>query len=102
MNKIERISYHESLMNQAEKAIHQLDEALEQFPEIQKRLNILDGYYTSTEWMEDFEASERGEIPEDVPCGVLSEDGIYNLLEKNRELIDLMKEISEKFGRKEA
>ena len=38
------------------------------------------------DWKEDFEADEAGKFPDDLPRGVLSEDGIYNLLEQNDEL----------------
>lgn len=31
-------------------------------------------------WRADFEADEEGELPADLPRGVLSEDGIYNVL----------------------
>ena len=45
---------------------------------------------------EDYEDYEAGKIPEDIPCGVLSEDAVYDLLTENRELIlemlDLAKE----------
>ena len=39
---------------------------------------------------EDFAADESGEIPADIKRGVLSEDGIYNLLERNREIMGMI------------
>ena len=102
MAAIKRISEHEVLMNEAEKALHQLDEALAGIPKLQQDLQKLETYYTSPAWKRDFEASEKGQIPKDMPCGVLSEDGIYNLLEENQELIALMKELSEQFGKDES
>ena len=53
----------------------------------QERIAQLERYYTSPEWMDDFEASERGELPKGLHCGVLSEDGIDDLLDDNRELM---------------
>ena len=41
---------------------------------------ILSSYY-ETLWKEDFEADEQGLIPKDTKRGVLSEDGLYNLLQ---------------------
>ena len=41
---------------------------------------ILSSYYESL-WKEDFEADEQGLIPKDTKRGVLSEDGLYNLLQ---------------------
>ena len=44
-------------------------------------LEALREYMDSGQWKEDFEADEAGMIPPEVPRGVLSEDGLYNLLE---------------------
>ncbi len=38
------------------------------------------GYYDSGLWLADYEADERGELPPDLKRGVLSQDGIWNLL----------------------
>ena len=46
----------------------------------EEMLAELIGYYESSVWMEDFKADERGELPMDLKRGILSEDGIYNLL----------------------
>lgn len=43
-------------------------------------LDTLRAYMDSGEWLSDFEADERGEIPPQIKRGVLSEDGLYNLL----------------------
>ncbi|SMC45529.1 transcriptional regulator, Spx/MgsR family [Oscillospiraceae bacterium] len=42
---------------------------------------ILSSYY-ETLWKDDFEADEKGLIPKDMKRGVLSEDGLYNLLQQ--------------------
>ncbi|MBO4281550.1 MAG: DUF4298 domain-containing protein [Lachnospiraceae bacterium] len=39
-------------------------------------------YYESPLWREDFEADEAGRLPKDLKRGVLSEDGIYDLLDE--------------------
>ncbi|MBO7631719.1 MAG: DUF4298 domain-containing protein, partial [Lachnospiraceae bacterium] len=39
-------------------------------------------YYESPDWRADFEADEAGKFPKDLKRGVLSEDGIYNLLDE--------------------
>ena len=46
----------------------------------------LERYYASPESKEDFAADEAGQFPKDLKRGVLSEDGIYNLLERIREI----------------
>ena len=48
-------------------------------------MNELVSYYTSAEWKQDLEADEAGLLPQKLPRGVLSEDGIYNLLEEYKE-----------------
>jgi hypothetical protein len=52
---------------------------------LQKMLCELTSYYESGQWLQDFEADERGELPEDLKRGVLSEDGVYNLLSEFKE-----------------
>ena len=37
-------------------------------------------YYEGGQWLLDFQADERGELPKELKRGVLSEDGIWNLL----------------------
>lgn len=50
------------------------------YPELRDNVNTLAEYMESGQWKEDFEADERGELPHNIPRGVLSEDGLYNLL----------------------
>jgi hypothetical protein len=56
-------------------------------------ISILESYYTSPAWLSDFEADEAGLLPPDLKRGVLSEDGIYNLLEEYKRMGEEMKEI---------
>ena len=43
-------------------------------------LQELTDYYEGGQWLADFEADEAGLLPSDLKRGVLSEDGVYNLL----------------------
>ena len=52
---------------------------------MQKMLCELTSYYECGQWLQDFEADERGELPKDLKRGVLSEDGVYNLLSEFKE-----------------
>ena len=92
MNRVERITYYENLMKTAQEALEKYEAALEGFASAQSGIEELEKYLGSREWRRDFESCEKGNLPENLPCGVLSEDGIFNLLEKNKEL----KEESEK------
>lgn len=48
--------------------------------EIDEMIRALRQYQESGQWLKDFESDERGEIPAELKRGVLSEDGLYNLL----------------------
>ena len=52
------------------------------------RIRKLEQYYTSPEWKEDYEADEAGRLPKNLKRGVLSEDGIYNLIERYHDIVD--------------
>ena len=49
-------------------------------------LKELEAYYTSPEWKEDYAADEAGLLPEGLKRGVLSQDGISDLLDRFRDL----------------
>lgn len=38
-------------------------------------------YYEGGQWLRDYELDEQGLLPQDLKRGVLSQDGVYNLLE---------------------
>ena len=40
----------------------------------------LDWYMRSGQWKKDFEMDEKGRLPKDLKRGVLSEDGLYEVL----------------------
>ena len=48
-------------------------------------LVVLEAYYTSGLWLSDYEADERGELPKNLKRGVLSQDGLYDLLSDTEE-----------------
>lgn len=37
-------------------------------------------YQVSGQWLKDYENDEKGKLPSELKRGVLSEDGLYNLL----------------------
>ena len=65
--QIKRITYYENMMK----------EAANGSPELLKQLS---DYYSSSAWKRDFTADEAGLLPHDLKRGVLSEDGIYDML----------------------
>ena len=80
MEQIERIQYFESLMDRVAPALGNLEEALDAFDGIQDDVRELAAYYESDDWREDFDADESGKLPRDLKRGVLSEDGLYDVL----------------------
>ena len=80
MTRIERITYMEGLLDKSTEVIGRLEQALEDFAALQPDIAELEAYYTSPQWRKDFEADEAGKLPNGLKRGVLSEDGIYDLL----------------------
>lgn len=55
-------------------------ERIERIKKMEHYYDALKEYYESGLWLSDYEADERGELPADLKRGVLSQDGLYNLL----------------------
>lgn len=51
-----------------------------QHEELKEKVQCLKQYQESGQWLKDFESDERGELPLNLKRGVLSQDGLYNLL----------------------
>ena len=49
-------------------------------PALLEMLAALTDYYEKGQWLEDYQADEQGLLPEGLKRGVLSEDGLWNLL----------------------
>lgn len=96
MTRTERITHMEALFDKSEEVIRRLETALEDFAALQPAIAELEAYYTSSQWRKDFEADEAGKLPKDLKRGVLSEDGIWNLLGDYQRLKEVVCENSEK------
>ena len=92
--QIERIMEMEQKMNHVETALTALENALNVYVNTQNEFIDLIEYYDSPKWRSDYEADEQGEFPQGLKRGVLSEDGVYNLLAKHNALLDRMQELS--------
>lgn len=84
---ITRIREMEQRMTRALKIVRAMDSALNAFELVQGDIRTLDEYYGSDEWKADLAADEAGLLPPTLKRGVLSEDGIWNLLEDNKDLL---------------
>ena len=88
----ERIKAMEEIFDKANKVMSDLEKHMSRFQDIQSDIKKLEAYYTSEDWKSDFKLDEEGKLPADLKRGVLSEDGVYDLLEKNKELLEKVKE----------
>ena len=97
MNKdkqqIARIRQMERRLDRALAAEKRLSAALDKWDAVQEDIAVLDEYYGSGEWRQDFEDDEAGRLPQDLKRGVLSEDGIWNLLTDCKELKNRLKSL---------
>ncbi|MBR0230942.1 MAG: DUF4298 domain-containing protein [Clostridia bacterium] len=83
--QIKRIERFEEIFDELTAAKNALDSALENFYACGEKEKELEKYYTGKLWKRDFAADEAGLLPKELKRGVLSEDGVYNLLEELRE-----------------
>ena len=80
MKQIERIQYMEQLLDYVIKARKEQNINPQKSARIQEAIRILAEYYASDDWKRDFADDEAGILPKDLKRGVLSEDGIWNVL----------------------
>ena len=83
---ISRVEEYESKLDRATMVLTELEAALEEYERVKGDLDDLREYLDSGQWREDYEADERGELPEDLKRGVLTEDAIWDLLEREKEI----------------
>ena len=87
--QIERIKRMEQCFDKVLAAIK--DGSADSLKAVKDDIVELSKYYGSESWKKDFAADEAGLLPQDLKRGVLSEDGIWNLLADYEEHIDRRK-----------
>lgn len=97
MTRIERIKQQESAFDQVQEFFNRLEKFLEEGKQIRPLLAGLETYY-ETDWRADFEVDEQGQLPADLKRGVLSEDGLYNLLTDQVLLATDLRELAEQLA----
>ena len=80
--QIARIKKYESYLNEAQ----QLFCTGENSDRLKYLISELEAYYESVKWRKDFENDEAGLLPKKLKRGVLSEDGINDLLDEYKEV----------------
>lgn len=91
MEQIERIKQMELRLERSAAAVMELSAAIDKYEAVLEDIRALDAYYGSKEWKQDFADDEAGRLPADLKRGVLSEDGIWNLLSDAKELDNRLK-----------
>lgn len=76
-----RIKEMEARYDKVKAALSELEKAEEKLADLSDDIDVLREYYESGRWHKDFEADEQGKLPQDLKRGVLSEDGLWNLLD---------------------
>lgn len=84
---LNRIEDMDGRMEKAREVLDQLERSVSEYNSIKEDVRILQQYMESGQWQLDFEADEAGQIPDYVPRGVLSEDGLYSFLERKDEIL---------------
>ena len=82
----QRIKKYETLMRDAQRFMNERNLSAESYAALSSIINQLKNYYESNEWKQDYADDEAGLLPPDLERGVLSEDGLYNLLEEYQNL----------------
>ncbi|CYV47569.1 TPA: DUF4298 domain-containing protein [Streptococcus suis] len=94
MEARKRVVEMEKIFNRQLELNQSLSDSLSQLSQEQSTyLQLLD-YYQSQTYMEDLDLSNKGHF-NGIPCGVLSEDGVYNLLFDRTNLASQLRELAD-------
>ena len=80
LSVIERIKQMERYYDAVSSALELHTNEMYENTAIIKMIQELTEYMESGLWLQDYGRDERGELPKELKRGVLSEDGLYNLL----------------------
>ena len=84
--RTDRIAHYEEIMDRIIRVVKLDGITPGVYESVLPGLKELEDYYTSPEWQEDYAADEAGLLPEGLKRGVLSQDGISDLLDRFRDL----------------
>ncbi len=89
---LRRVKRMELLFDLVTNTLHTAPDTL-QSSSVKQAAKMLSDYYESGEWLHDYEADGQGLLPSDLKRGVLSQDGLYDLLCDIREVYNNDKEV---------
>ncbi len=77
---VENIREMEDILNASVEAVEELQKAFDKLRGLRSDMERLFDYYGSEDWFKDLERWDKGQLPNGLCCGVLSEDAVYDLL----------------------
>ncbi len=90
---IENIKKNEEKLDRVLNILSALETAIDQLKEEENAIKEINAYYGSQEWFRDVEDFDSGKI-ERIKAGVLSEDAVWNMNERIKELTAELNEIA--------
>lgn len=82
---IVRIKEMESIYDEVVSSLNTQAEVISS-AQMQDKIKTLYDYYTSGDWLRDYELDEQGLLPPEMKRGVLSQDGLHDLLSAINEI----------------
>ena len=76
---VERVEHLEKIFDEVQNAFKN-DPKFFENKKMHVKISLLTQYLESGQWLRDFSLDEKGELPKDLKRGILSEDGLYNLI----------------------
>lgn len=80
--QIRRVQYYEEIFDELKAAVDDVNRARKRLSLLRDKADELAAYYAGRQWKTDYEDDEAGLLPAGLKRGVLSQDGVYDLLEK--------------------
>ena len=78
--QIERIKKMEAILDEGNRLVSELQQALDKYESFAVAIAELEQYYTGGQWQKDFTDDEAGRLPPGLKRGVLTEDAVYDFL----------------------
>lgn len=91
---VKRVAEMEERFDSLQQSVRALEDALNLSQDFRDNYKALKKYMDSGKWLKDYETDEKGELPPDLKRGVLSQDGLYDLLQDASGLIDSLRDLT--------
>ena len=93
---VKRIREMEERFTALQQSLIALEDALSRSQDFRDNYKALKKYMDSGKWLKDYETDEKGELPPDLKRGVLSQDGLYDLLQDASDVIISLKGLTKR------